>query len=172
MNIPRIIVAGLAAGLVMNVGDFITGAFLMADEMRAMMSRLGLDAAAMETPEGIIPWVIVDFLYGILIVFTYAAIRPRFGPGPKTAILAVSAVCHRDDRALRFHDHGHLRPGGIREECSVRPRQHDLRQPGRRIAVPGTELIGRSPRAWMTLRQGPRSTSPGWRPAALSRASC
>jgi hypothetical protein len=88
MNIPRIIVAGLAAGLVMNVGDFITGAFLMADEMRAMMSRLGLDAAAMETPEGIIPWVIVDFLYGILIVFTYAAIRPRFGPGPKTAILA------------------------------------------------------------------------------------
>ena len=34
----------------------------------------------------------VDFIYGLLIVFTYAAIRPRFGPGVKTAIIAGLAV--------------------------------------------------------------------------------
>ena len=34
------------------------------------------------------PWIVIDFLFGILIVWTYAAMRPRFGPGPKTALIA------------------------------------------------------------------------------------
>ena len=33
-------------------------------------------------------WIAVDFIYGILLVWTYAAMRPRFGPGAKTAVLA------------------------------------------------------------------------------------
>src|SRR5258705_8697424 len=33
-------------------------------------------------------WVAVDFIYSLLIVFTYAAIRPHFGPGVTTAIIA------------------------------------------------------------------------------------
>ena len=33
-------------------------------------------------------WVVVDFVYVTLIVWTYAAIRPRFGPGPGTSIRA------------------------------------------------------------------------------------
>jgi hypothetical protein len=32
--------------------------------------------------------VLITFVLGIVIVFGYAAIRPRFGPGPKTAIIA------------------------------------------------------------------------------------
>lgn len=27
-------------------------------------------------------WVVTDFLLGILIVWSYAAMRPRFGPAP------------------------------------------------------------------------------------------
>jgi hypothetical protein len=30
----------------------------------------------------------MDFIVGILTVWLYAAIRPRYGPGPKTAIYA------------------------------------------------------------------------------------
>jgi hypothetical protein len=30
----------------------------------------------------------MDFLWGLLLVFTYAAIRPRFGAGPKTAVIS------------------------------------------------------------------------------------
>jgi hypothetical protein len=33
-------------------------------------------------------WIVFDFLGGILLVWLYAAIRPRFGPGPRTALLA------------------------------------------------------------------------------------
>jgi len=32
--------------------------------------------------------VAITFVLGIVIVLGYAAIRPRFGPGPKTAIIA------------------------------------------------------------------------------------
>ena len=54
-----------------------------------MVSRLHLDPAVLEpTVAGILPWVTVDFLMGIVLVFTYAAMRPRFGAGAKTAIIA------------------------------------------------------------------------------------
>jgi hypothetical protein len=32
--------------------------------------------------------VVITFLYGIALIWIYAAIRPRFGPGPRTAIAA------------------------------------------------------------------------------------
>jgi len=57
-------------------------------DFRANATRLGLDPAAAESPAGIATWVVIDFLIGILVVWTYAAIRPRFGAGVKTAIYA------------------------------------------------------------------------------------
>jgi hypothetical protein len=42
----------------------------------------------MESASVAVSWIIVDFLFGILVVWNYAAIRPRFGPGVKTALLA------------------------------------------------------------------------------------
>ena len=32
-------------------------------------------------------FAVADLLSGLLLVFTYAAIRPRFGPGPGTAVV-------------------------------------------------------------------------------------
>ena len=87
INTSRVIVAGLVAGVALNIGDAISGMVLMQDEMQGMVTRLNLDPKVLE-PSGAAPWIIVDFLYGILIVFAYAAIRMRFGPGPKTAIVA------------------------------------------------------------------------------------
>src|SRR2546422_4874519 len=40
----------------------------------------------------IIWFVIVDFLFGIFLIWLYAAIRPRFGAGPRTAVLAGFAI--------------------------------------------------------------------------------
>lgn len=88
INSGKVVAGGLLAGLVLNVGDFLINGVLMAADHAAAMSRLGLDPAAMETPSVALSWIAVDFLFGLLIVWTYAAIRPRFGPGPKTAVLA------------------------------------------------------------------------------------
>jgi hypothetical protein len=54
--------------------------------MIAMAQRLNLSASAIENSANI--WIVVDFLWGLLLVFAYAAIRPRFGPGPKTAMIS------------------------------------------------------------------------------------
>ena len=88
INSGKIVTAGLLAGLVLNIGDFVINGVLMAGEFQAGMERLGLDPAAMETGAVAVSWITVDFLLGLLIVWTYAAMRPRFGPGPKTALLA------------------------------------------------------------------------------------
>jgi hypothetical protein len=86
INVGRVIVGGLAAGFVANVFDFIITSYLLADELAGMVARLNLNAAAMESSVWV--FVIVDFMWGLLLVFTYAAIRPRFGPGPKTAVVS------------------------------------------------------------------------------------
>lgn len=86
MNIPRILLGGLIAGVVANAGDYIINMYLMAEEGAAMVQRLNLSAANIEA--SVMTWVIVDVIWGLLLVFTYAGFRPRFGPGPRTAVIA------------------------------------------------------------------------------------
>jgi hypothetical protein len=88
INLPRVILGGLAAGLVMNVLDVTTGLTILADDMNTNAQRLNLDPAVLNSTAAMVTWIVVDFLYGLLVVFTYAGFRPRFGPGPKTAVIA------------------------------------------------------------------------------------
>jgi hypothetical protein len=88
INYGRVILGGLAAGVVANACDVLTGMFLMADDMQRMARRLNLDPMALNSPSVAVTWVVVDFIYALLIVWTYAAIRPRLGPGPGTAVKA------------------------------------------------------------------------------------
>jgi hypothetical protein len=88
INTGKVVTAGLLAGLVFNAGDILINTVILAAENQAMMAKLGLDPAAMETASAMTPFIVVDFLMGILVVFNYAAIRPRFGPGARTAIIA------------------------------------------------------------------------------------
>jgi hypothetical protein len=85
INWRRVVVAGLAAGLVANGFDLLITVYLMAREFASMQARLGV------TEEAATAWIplfaATDFVWGILLVFTYAAIRPRFGPGPRTAVI-------------------------------------------------------------------------------------
>lgn len=86
INISRVILGGLVAGLVANLFDFVITTQLMAAEFASMLARLNLPATATDSWIGV--FATADFIWGLLLVFTYAAIRPRFGPGPKTAMIA------------------------------------------------------------------------------------
>jgi hypothetical protein len=86
INYGRVVLGGLAAGVVGNAFDYVTNMYLMADDFERMARRLNLDLNAINSPSVAITWVVVDFVLGLLMVWAYAAMRPRFGPGPGTAI--------------------------------------------------------------------------------------
>ena len=85
INFGRVILGGLVAGLVLNIGEYLLNEIVFVRQMEDMFRRLNLPR-----PGGsfIVTAIAITFLLGILIVWLYAMIRPRFGPGPKTAIIA------------------------------------------------------------------------------------
>ena len=88
INVTRVLAAGLLAGVVLNVGDFLIHGVILAADMDLLRQRLNLNPAVFAGTAAMMTWLIVDLLLGLLIVWTYAAIRPRFGPGPVTAVAA------------------------------------------------------------------------------------
>ncbi len=85
INVGRVLLGGLVAGVVLNIGEAILNGVLLAEAAKADLDRLHLP-----DPGGtfIVRAVTITFLLGIVLVYLYAAIRPRFGPGVKTAICA------------------------------------------------------------------------------------
>lgn len=88
INMGKVITGGLVAGVVLNALDFLNTYLLVGADFSANATRLGLDPATQESPAVIATWVAIDFVLGVLLVWTYAAMRPRFGAGPKTAVFA------------------------------------------------------------------------------------
>jgi hypothetical protein len=89
INTGKVVTGGLAAGVVLAVLDFLVNGLLLAGANRAAMTALNPTLAeSMESGGTMVVFIITDLVFGLLLVWTYAAIRPRFGPGPKTAVLA------------------------------------------------------------------------------------
>src|SRR5207245_5527789 len=89
-NWGGVVVGGLLAGVVLNIVDFVFYAVMMKQDIAAAMQALGKQPGAMDS---LVPlFVVLDFVYGIGLLWVYAAIRPRFGAGAKTAVIAGLAV--------------------------------------------------------------------------------
>jgi hypothetical protein len=89
MNAKRIVLGGLLAGLIINIGETILNVPVIGAEFDAVIQRLGLPAMAGAT---IGLFMLMCFGLGILCTWLYAAIRPRFGEGPRTALIAGAVV--------------------------------------------------------------------------------
>jgi hypothetical protein len=88
INAGKVVLAGFVAGIVANAIDLATGFLILNPSMRPVMMARNVPESTWNGATAIVAGVAVDFLFAWLIVFTYAAIRPRFGAGPKTAIVA------------------------------------------------------------------------------------
>ena len=88
INTQRVVLGGLAGGVVMNVLDFITNNYLLRSMNDANLARLDISAQSVMTGGNIALLVVLDLIAGILLTWLYAAIRPRFGAGGKTAVYA------------------------------------------------------------------------------------
>ncbi len=86
MNSKRVVGGGLVAGVVLNVVDFISN-YVLGARMKAEADAFkpGMSEQMM-AGNAVVSYVIMDLVLGIALVFTYAAVRPRFGPGPRTAV--------------------------------------------------------------------------------------
>ena len=86
MNYGRVILGGLVAGLVMNAGEFLLNGVILHKTMVEWASLHNFPAEP--APSFMVVAIGLTFVLGIVMVWLYALIRPRMGPGPKTAIVA------------------------------------------------------------------------------------
>jgi hypothetical protein len=83
INLARVVLAGLAAGVVLTLANLVY-TILFAEQSAEMFTQLGV-----QQPGGaqISIFIAMTFIVGIALVWIYAAIRPRFGAGIRTAII-------------------------------------------------------------------------------------
>lgn len=86
INMIRVLLGGLLAGVVINIFEFVTNGVVLASQWEASMKSLGHQMPG-RAPIAFIVW---GFIIGIGAIWLYAVARPRFGPGPKTAAITGS----------------------------------------------------------------------------------
>jgi len=86
ISMGRVILGGLVAGIVINIMEGVMHGVIVANRDADMLKALGLPPGG--STNEIIALNVWGFVLGILTVWLYAAIRPRMGAGPKTAVCA------------------------------------------------------------------------------------
>lgn len=93
INTSKVVAGGLVAGVVLAIVDAVTSMYVLKDRMIAEANafKAGLGDQMM-TGNGWIAYIVIDIIVGVALVWTYAAIRPRFGPGMRTASYAALLI--------------------------------------------------------------------------------
>ena len=86
INWARVLGCGLLAGMIWIVLGGVATALLGRDFAALPNNHLGKP-----TPGFVLFNILVDLLEGVSMLWLYAAIRPRYGPGAKTAVIAAFA---------------------------------------------------------------------------------
>lgn len=88
INAGRVIAGGLLAGVIIDAFEWASSVVFRStyEQMFAALNLPEPGAGAMAS------LTLGGFVIGILLVWMYAGFRPRWGPGPKTALLAGLAV--------------------------------------------------------------------------------
>ena len=89
INPGRVILGGLIAGLIINIGEYVLNVIVLGPQWMAVTAALHRPMVA---GNQIVLFNVLGFIEGIAAVWTYAAIRPRFGAGPKTAVIAALLI--------------------------------------------------------------------------------
>jgi hypothetical protein len=85
INYRRVLLGGLIAGVVINIGEYLLNEVVLVRQMEETLRRFSIPRPGVNF---IALAVLLTLLLGIVIVLLYAMIRRRFGPGPRTAVVA------------------------------------------------------------------------------------
>jgi hypothetical protein len=86
MNVPRIVLGGIVAGILCFIGDGVVHGVLLKERWAQVMTNLGRQSV--EDASHMLYYAVYDLAKGLAGVWIYAAIRPRFGAGPRTGVIA------------------------------------------------------------------------------------
>ena len=89
INTKGVVIGGLLAGLIINISESILNIPVLGAPMEAAMNARNLPPIG---GSAIGVFIVGGFLLGVILVWLYAAVRPRLGPGPKTAIVSAMVV--------------------------------------------------------------------------------
>jgi hypothetical protein len=88
INISRLLLGGLAAGLLLNIITGIANACILNSAFQNWSNGMGNHLHPPTQPVQICFWVIMCLIDGVVGVWIYAGMRSRHGAGPRTALLA------------------------------------------------------------------------------------
>jgi hypothetical protein len=86
INWSRVLLGGILAGIGANILAFGSWYLFLQGGWSADMAQLGRPIQETVGFNGF--WIVWYFFVGITATWLYAAVRPRFGPGAKTALIA------------------------------------------------------------------------------------
>ena len=88
INILRLILGGVTAGVVLNIITGVANARILNGDFQNWANGMGSHLHPPAQPAQICFWVLMCLADGMAGVFIYAGLRPRLGAGIKTALLA------------------------------------------------------------------------------------
>ena len=89
INVGRVVAGGIVAGIVINIFEDVLNGVLLSSHWAPIMQSMNL---SMPGTNAIVAFNIDGLILGLAAVWTYAAIRPRFGAGFMTAVYAALQV--------------------------------------------------------------------------------
>ena len=90
INLGRVLIGALLAGVIINISEVVLNVVVIGEErMKAAMAAINKPPV---DPSMVVWFIVFGFGFAFMLVWTYAAIRTRFGAGVKTAVCA-SALC-------------------------------------------------------------------------------
>lgn len=83
INWGRVLLGGLVAGVVIDLVDYVLNTYVWAEQNAELMKALGVQLR----PNAISIFLLEGLVLGIAMTWAYAVARPRYGAGPKTAVI-------------------------------------------------------------------------------------
>jgi hypothetical protein len=92
INTKRVLISGLLAGVIIFIVTGIVNGGILSSQLESWMHEAGSLLHSPGQTVAMSLWSLMCLIYGLVGMWIYAGIRPRYGAGPKTALLAGLAL--------------------------------------------------------------------------------
>jgi hypothetical protein len=89
LDTSRVLVGGIVAGIISDIFEYVLNGIVLRDQWNTISTSHSLPMVGMNE---IVVFNVLGLITGIAAVWAYAAMRPRFGAGPRTAVYAALLI--------------------------------------------------------------------------------